>query len=391
MHEKNHSKRSLQRDSKMYKVDWKFKPFIYLIDLLGYALIKPFLRKELPKNIKKILIIRIDEIGDAILTTPVFRALKIKFPQAEISTLIKPLTKPVYENNPNIDKIITTHSWLNTWSGKKASIRDFIKLIKNLKKENFDLTLELHTDPRNILLASLTSKFTIGCTHRGLGFLLNKKISSSNKHIIAQCLDIARIVGAVDSPDLELQLTKEAVKSIRKKLKNHGFKLTKPQKLICINPGAGRKNKLWFNHYWADLIQAILKKRNTYVVLTGTQNESKNIEEILNLITNKSRIINLCNQTSLQELFALVFHSSLVIAPDSTIIHASKALSVPSIGLYGPTDPFIWGYNEKMHKSIFRKLDCSFCDKATCKFNISKCMEYISPKDVLREIESFYG
>jgi len=376
----------------MLEVNSKFKPFIYTIDALGYLLIKPFLRKNLPKQIKKILVIRVDEIGDAILTTPVFRALKQKFPQAEICVLIKPLTKEVYEKNSNIDRLILAKSWLNSWAGQKASIIDFIKLIKQLRKEDFDLAVELHTDPRNILLASLTSKFCIGYAYRGLGFLLNKKAKSSKKHIIDQCLDVAGLVGTVGTPDLELALTKDAIKAVRIKLKENGFNITKPQRLVCINLGAGRKNKFWFNNHWVDLVSEILKKKNIWIVFTGTKSESREVEEVLSLIkSNSKKIINLCGKTSLQELFALVSHSNLVIAPDSAIIHVAKALSVPSIGLYGPTNPFIWGYNEKMHKSVFRKLNCSFCNKDVCSLSINqhKCMEWVSPKDLFREVETF--
>lgn len=373
------------------KVNWKFKLLICLIDIFGYVLIKPFLRKTLPE-IKKILIIRVDEIGDAILATPVFRALRQKFPNAEISALIKPLNKQVYENNKNINKLILTNSWLKSWTGQKLSIYGFFRLIRQLRRENFDLVVELHTDPRNILLASLVGKFCIGYSYRGFGFLLNKTAKPSNKHITEQCLNVVRLVGADSSDELDLQVQNKAVRTLRQKLKEAGLDLARPQKLICLSPGAGRKNKCWFNEYWANLAVMLLEKKGLSIIFTGTESELTVVDNILSKIPNKSkRLVNLCGKTYLQELFVLVNHSNLIIAPDSALIHIAKALSVPSIGLYGPVNPSIWGYNTKFHKSIFRKLECSFCDEGDCKIktNKNKCMEWISPKDVLQTAETF--
>ncbi len=376
----------------MYKLNWKYIPFIAFVDLFGYIFIKPFLRKNLP-YIQKILVIRVDEIGDAILSTPVFRALRQHFPSAEICALIKPLTREVYENNKNIDRIILADSWLGSWAAPKASFFSFLKLIKRLRRESFDLVIELHTDPRSIILASLVGKYCIGYGYRGLGFLLNKKAKHSNKHIIEQCLDVVRLLGADTSPVLELPLQDNAVLLVRKKLAGMGFDIASPKHhLVCISPGAGRVNKLWFNDSWAKLLLALLKKKNVFIIFAGTLPEAKIVEEIIALAgTSSKKILNFCGKTSLQELFALVSHCSLVIAPDSAIIHIANACSVPSIGLYGPTEPAIWGYNIKLQKSIFRKLDCSFCDEGFCKLNINKnkCMEWISYKDILRELENF--
>ncbi len=375
----------------MLEINWKFKPFMYFIDILGYLFVKPFLRKTLP-DIKKILVIRVDEVGDAILTTPVFKALKQKFPMAEVCALIKSLTKAVYENNSDIDRIITTQSWLKSWSGQRISLFQFFKLIKQLRKEDFDLVVELHTDPRNILLASLTGKYCIGYAYRGFGFLLNKKAQKIGHHIIKQGLDVVKLVGAEASETLVLDISQKATESIREKLQSLGLNLSKTKKLVCINPGAGRTNKLWFANSWSKLIFNLLEKKNVYIILTGTQSELSIVDDIIaSLPKGSKRVLNLCAQTALPELFALVNHCNLVIAPDSAVIHIANALEVPSLGIYGPTNPVIWGYNTSFNKSIFRKLDCSFCNQAVCKFeaNRHKCMEWISSKDVFREVETF--
>lgn len=374
----------------MYKLNWKYIPLIAFVDFLGYILIRPFLRKTFP-FIQKILVIRVDEIGDAILSTPVFLALRQRFPSAEICALIKPLTKEVYANNKNIDRIILADSWLSSWAGQGASLFSFFRLIRQLRRESFDLVVELHTDPRNILLASLVGKYCIGYGYRGFGFLLNKKAKPSNKHIIEQCLDVVRLLGADTPPLLELLLQENSVITIRKKLAAAGFDIASPKHLVCISPGAGRANKLWFNNSWAKLVSALLKKRNTQIIFAGTASEAKIVDEIMALLGNTKKILNLCGKTSLQELFALVSHCSMVIAPDSAIIHIANACSTPSIGLYGPTDPSVWGYNTQLQKSIFRKLNCSFCDKAGCSLrsNKNKCMEWLSSEDVLHELETF--
>jgi predicted lipopolysaccharide heptosyltransferase III len=371
---------------KTYHVNWKYKPFLFVIDLIGNILFYPLRFKKFNKeNIKKILIIRIDEIGDVILTTPLFRLLKNEFPNTEINVLLKNETKELLRNNPYIDNLIICEK---PWIKNKLDLNYYLWLIKKLRKERFDLVIELHTDPRNILLAFLVGKFKIGYSYRGFGFLLNRKMKYNKKHIIEQNLLLLKLIKIrnLRNKNLEIFITKKDESYITYLFRT--FNINKKNKLICINPGTARVNKFWQNEKWAKLCNNLFKKyKNLKIIFTGNENEIELVENIINKIDIK-KIINLTGKTSLIQLAALIKKCDLFIGPDTGPLHIARAVNIPLIGLFGPTDPAIWGYNNNNFISLYKKLDCSFCNEGDCYKNKVRyqCMKNITINDVLKEL-----
>ncbi len=365
----------------MYKVSWRYKPFLSLVDLAGYILVKPFVSlKDFPE-IKRILVIRIDEIGDVLLTIPLLRALKEKFPKSEINVLMKKETKIILEDNKNIDKIIICEK---PWLKNKFDVFYFLKLIKKLKKENFDLVVELHPDARNILLAFFAGKYRIGYRYRGFGFLLNKSKGYREKSIVEQNLDILKKINIeTKNKKMGIILNKKDEIYIDKLIKNIN------KKFIVIHPSSGRLNKYWLNERWAEVADYLIEKYKIDVVFTGTKDDNKLINEIINNIKNQKNTLNLAGKTSIKQIAALLKKSRMFIGTDNGIMHITRALDVPLIGLFGPTNPKVWGYNDEKSKSVYKKIECSFCDAEPCRAkNKDLCMKMIYVNDVLKSVKS---
>jgi len=369
-----------------YQINPKFKPFIFIADMLGYALIHPILRvKRFNKGkIKRILVIRIDEIGDVILTTPVFKALKKGFPDCEADVLIKKGTKELLEHNPNVDNLIICEK---DWLRNKLNIAYFLSLAKKLRKR-YDLVIELHTSPVNILFAFLIGGYKIGYAFRGLGFLLNKtRFSAKKKHIIDRNLDLLKSVSInYKNKELDVFYSKKEDDYVNSLLKKHNLI---GKKLICVNPGTLRTNKLWQNPKWALLSDRLIEEFNACILFTGSSNEKSLVNDIINSVRNKNKTINLAGETSLLQLAALTKKCKLLIGTDTGPLHIARAVETPLIGLYGSTNPYIWGYNEDKFRSIYKKLDCSFCNKGYCQRKKDKylCMSSIKVEDVVKEVK----
>jgi len=373
-----------------YQINPKFKPFIFIADILGYALVHPVLSlKRLNKTkVKRILVIRIDEIGDVILTTPVFRALKKEFPGCKVDALVKKATKELLEHNPNVDNLIVCEK---PWLRNRLNMAYFLSLARKLRRR-YDLVIELHTAPLNILFASLVGGYKVGYGFRGLGFLLNKtRFSAKKEHIIDKNLDLLGLID-IDHKDKRLDVfySKKEEVYVKNLLKKH--KLT-DKRLVCINPGTLRANKLWQNHKWAELSDKLIEKYNACILFTGSSNEKQMVNDIVNHIKNKSKAVNLAGKTSLLQLAALIKKCKLFIGADTGSLHIAKAVETPLIGLYGPTSPFIWGYNEPKSRSVYKKLDCSFCNQGECVRKKEKglCMRSIKVEDVVKEVKGLIG
>ncbi len=367
------------RGIKLYQVNWKYKPILFIIDIIGYVIFFPYriFKSKINENeIKKILVIRIDEIGDVLLTTPVFRALRRRFPKAEINVLIKKETKELLENNPNVDSLLICEQ---PWLKKPINLFYYFSLIKQLRKEKFDLAIELHPDARNIFLGFISARCVIGHTFRGLGVLLDKvtKSNPNNEHIIQLNLDVARLVRANASDELEVYYSKENAQNAKKLVRKLG------KKIVCINPGTGRESKLWLNERWARLADVLIEKYNVQVIFTGSKEEEGLIKDIQLQMRNKKQTINLAGKTSLLDLAALLKKCRLLIASDSGTLHIAKALEVPLIGLYGAVNPMIWGYNDKNARSV--------CKAKEFKENKGRAMmELIQIEDVLKEVNELW-
>lgn len=364
-----------------YKVQWKYKPLLFVIDIIGYSLF--FWKKFIPlkRNIRKILVIRLDHIGDVLLTTPVIRALKQKMPGAKIDLLIRPFTKELIITNNQINKIHTLNPpWFNRESASFLNLTKFI--LKNIL--NYDLVVELHADPRNILLAGLVGKKIIGYNIRGLGFLLTKSAKYKDKaHILEKNLNIARLIGANSESKIDIFLEKEDLMFADKIFKRNNIK-----KAFCIVPGTGRVNKFWFNDRWAKLADYLIKKYNAKIIFLGGKKDNELIKNITKMMKSKN-YLNLEGKTTLRGSAAIIKRAKLLVSPDTGPMHMAKSFNIPLVSLFGPVDPKIWGYNDSRSKSVYVRLDCSFCDLPVCHNKTQKnaCMAHISVSDVIKSIE----
>lgn len=332
----------------MYQTRAIFKPLLFIIDIIGYGLFW-WVKLKRFREPKRILCIRIDHIGDVLLTTPAFRALKQRFPKATIDVLVRSFSMEMLEGNKNIDKIIAfDFPWLGL-HGKKASWKETIRFIKKLRNEKYDVAIDFHADPRNILLARKIARYTIGYGIRGFGFLLNKVVPYKKgiRHQIQRNLDLVRALGADSSPKMEFAIPSIAKNKAKRLLKQAGN-----AKLVGITPATGRKPKYWINERWARVADELIDEYGVKIVLTGSKNDCSDVYEIINKMVHKQDVINLAGKTSLKELGAVIQRCSLYVCPDTGPAHIARALNVPLLELFGPENPKQWGYDEPKFRYI---------------------------------------
>ncbi len=325
-----------------YKLNPVLKPFVSVIDSIGSALFFNTKLKKFPSNVNKILLIRVEHIGDVILATPAFRALKEKYPDAKIDVLVRSNSKIILEGNKNVKAIEFNPPWL----AKGGSLSEVFSMIPKLKKEKYDIIIDMHGDPRNILLSSLIGGYRIGFGIRGFGFLLNKVVKWDEKHIIERNLDLTRSIGAdTKNKQTEIILSKEDLK-----YSNKIFSENKITNAVCINPGAGRKEKMWTSEGWADVADYLIEK-GFNVIFTGSRNEIHEVNKIKSLM-NDERYIDLTGKTDLKQMASIIKRCKLVVGPDTGPIHIAKAVKTSTFAIFGPENPNIWGYDDRKSESF---------------------------------------
>jgi len=379
-----------------YRVSGMFKPALFCIDLIGGILTWPF-RKNAPidqSSIKKILLIRLDNIGDVLVTTPSVRALRKKYPDAEIHILVRPSTAGLVIHNPNLNQVIQFEP---PWLHRSGALRLWDSLltfkdnatIRRLREEKYDLIIEFHTEPRNIILSwAAKGRYRVGHADRGLGFLLTHQVPYEDSgHIMDRTQRLVEYAGcAAEMPMLDLFLSHADEANGQKAMKEHWLR---KKEFICLNPGTGRVNKRWTNQCWTELADLIHDKHNATIVFTGSSDDLPDIYQIISGMRNGQTAVVLAGKTTLGGLAEVYRHAKAVVCPDTGPLHIAKSVGAPLVALFGPINPIIWGYNDDNSRTVIRKQPCSFCDKPDCILKKDRyvCMTSITTKEIMHELK----
>ncbi|MBT3176583.1 MAG: lipopolysaccharide heptosyltransferase II [Desulfobacula sp.] len=333
----------------------------------------------------KIMIRAANWVGDAIMTTPVIRAVRKNYPAAVIIVLAKPWVIPVYENNPYIDKILLYDN-----SGRHKKGFGTLALAKDLRTYRFDLTILMQNAFEAGLIAFLGGiKERIGYNTDGRGFLLNRGIKLNpdlkKGHLIDYYIGILK--GAHledDGRNLDLFLCKSDRKFANRFLELKKFDSSQP--VIGINPGAtGGTAKRWFPERYAEVCKNLAQKFKVKIFIFGGPADIELGEYIAGL--SRGCCINIAGKTSLGQAFALIEKCSLFITNDSGLMHAAAALNINQLAVIGSTDYIATAPSNKNSIMVRAKVPCSPCLKDICPTN-HKCMDKISVDMVMETCKS---
>ena len=324
-------------------------------------------------EVLRILVIKISSLGDLILSLPSLKALRDEFPRSFISLLTLKKYHSFICDCPYIDEVVTLES-------KYKKLKNIFNITRALRRYSFDYIVDLQNSRSSHLMSFLSfPRQSFGYSLRG-GFLLTKRIKYNRE----------------DSPLLSqeriLQLL--GIKFAEKKLifwpqeTEHPIALPAAE-LIGINISASRKwrSKNWPRGHVIRLIDLIHKNfYNSRVVLFGDE-DSKEEGKIIEKSISPSPL-NLCGKTTLRTLPQVMKNLKVFVAPDTATLHLSVALGIPTIALFGPTDPTRHTVKSKGLHIFCEKMTCSFCYRPKCGLEeTNACLAKISPQRVLAKIK----
>lgn len=297
-----------------------------------------FKNKKIPKNPKKILIMRSGGIGDVLMSTPLVKSIRKHYKKAEITYFVGNWSKDVLKDNPNIDKIFNYDDLIII----KLKIFKILKLIKQTRKKKFDLIFNLEKSWHWAILSFLFGiPARIGFNRLGEGFANTLTVPfNGSKYELEYYLDLAKLLNIkILTHDMEIYLTKKEKETAKKFIKNNKLK---NKKLIGIAPG-GAENpaqqafiKRWPLENYVKLINKITKKnKKACIILFGGNNDVKTCKQIKEKSNNK--IINTAGKLTIKQSAALMKKCKIFITHDSGPMHLAGAVKVPLITLFGPT------------------------------------------------------
>lgn len=379
-----------------YFIHYSLKTIFFFCNCITFKKINKNDVKLLNAGIKKILILRLDGLGDIVMSTPGFNAVRDIFPDANISLLASERSKELVEVMPAFNRIIYFNA---PWFVKKQNgkINRTIAILKTLGKEKFDLIIDLRGDFRNnVFMYFCSAKYRLGLDITGCGFLLTHIIPVEYpQHLVDSSLSLIKFLdpGRAGKYSPRLYVTEEDRKNIEDILRNNAINYEKDL-LIVIHPGANWYGRRWLPERYARVADLLIEKYNAKIIITGSKDDSDLVNDIINKMKNPA--VEIGRENSLREFIALLEKTHLFIGVDSGPMHMAAAMGVPVVALFGPAKPEAVGPYGDKHIVITKqeKFNCSPCSQTICEKENDSCLKAIGVEDVwngvVKQINRFY-
>lgn len=328
-----------------------------------------------PKDFKNIAIAQTAFLGDVVLTTPLFRALRRLYPEARLTLFTTPAAKPLVEEDPNLDAIITYD---------KHGGESFFSALKKLRSGDFDLLIAPHRSYRTSLLGFFSEiPVRVGYQEADWSFLYTRKVHRPMElHEVDRILSLLKALGAAPLPGdrvLCARHTNKEALEIAAILSEAG--VSSEEKLIGFAPGSVWATKRWPAGNFAALGR-LLEAQGYRIVLIGGPDDRETAAEVGRGLS--AQAVNAAGKTSLKALSAWMERFSLFVTNDSAPLHVAAAKNVPTVALFGATvrELGFYPFHERA-KVVEVQLPCRPCGlhgHKECPRGHFKCMKDLSPE-----------
>ncbi len=301
---------------------------------------------ETAAPVKRILIsTKFRFIGDTLLAIPIFRAARAQWPDAHIALLTGKNARVLLQNNPYLDEILE----FDPYKADRGT-RSYAKLVQTLRQGKFDLSLALNRSFHSALTSWLGGVgIRAGFESEGRGPLLNRRVDyDREKSEIACYFDVLRAV-APDTPvnpALELWISGEEAAEARARLAAAWGEDVPRAQLVGVQPGASQPGKRWSTRAFAQVADALVRDNpRVFLAVIGGPDEQDAADEMLGHCRpeTRARAVSFAGRCNLRGSLALVSELGLFVGNDTAIMHSAVALGVPTVALFGPTNPRKWG------------------------------------------------
>lgn len=307
-------------------------------------------------HIKKILCIKPRGIGDIVLSTIVLDNLIAYFPSVQVDYLTEDFAESAVKNNPLVNKVLTMGR--NEFSLKTAF---------RIRKEKYDLILDLWSNPRSALITFFSgAMYRTGFAYRGRKYAYNILASDDrgSHHSAEHNLELLKILKIPIISKRIYYFTSDKEDNFGKSFIEEN--IPSDHSIIGIVPSGGWPSKRCDAVKWVEICKTISSVYKTkYLILWGPGDE----KDANYIARNFPEETVLAPKTDLITMAGLINNCDLVIANDSGPMHISAALGIPTLGLFGPTNPKMHGpYSELSDYVNKEDLFCILCNHTVCPY-----------------------
>ena len=345
----------------------------------------------------RILLVRPRLIGDVILTTPAIRAIRRRFPDAELLYLVESLAAPVVTGNPHLtDVLIVEHR--RGWD----RLRDDVRMARTLRARRIDVAIDFHGGPRSAWFTWASgAPVRVGYDIRGRMWMYTRVVRrprhAGPRHSMLNQWDLLAAVdpalAAPPTPEtdrVEMPVDPSARASVDARLA--AFGMTSGDQIVVLHVSARNPFRRWPESSFADAADETGRGQpRRWIVVVGGPSDRDAAGRVLAQAHARSGAEDAARIVpgegwSLAEMRALMDRAALFLGGDSGPMHIAATSDVPIVALYGPTVPAQWAPWRPAHLQTVAvdsgPLPCRPCDQRVCVPGDFRCLMRITPESV---------
>lgn len=333
-----------------------------------------------PISAQRILIVQLRQVGDVLLTTPALKALRDFYPKAQIDYLTEPGPAGILQNNPHLNTVIIRK--------RKATLREDLALIGNLRRQHYDLILDFMSNPRSAILTRLAgAPCRVARNRFGRNFYYTHTPRVESNHLAYSPTHKLALLEAVGIPaplsPPVIRVPEEAQRKIQDFQQAVGLEPTALR--VTMDATSRLPHKKWPGERFVEVADWLKEQHNCQVIFIWGPGER---EEVQALIASARHPHILACPTNLMELAALIEQSHLHIGNCSGPRHIAVAVGTPSMTVMGPTFPANWTYPSPAHRAVQGEASCPDCQAGTCILH--RDIRLVSVEDVQKALDGMF-
>jgi ADP-heptose:LPS heptosyltransferase len=338
---------------------------------------------------RRILLLRLERIGDLLMSIEAIEDVRQAAPDAEIDLVVGSWNEVLARRIRGIRQVETVDArWLSR-AGTAPSFAAMLGRARTWSARTYDLGINFEPDIRsNMLLAASRAGRTAGFASGGGGPLLDVALpfdprahtTANAQRLVASVLDVpARVTPA------RLEISTEDRRAAHERLTG------RRRPLIGIHVSGGRAIKQWEPARFAELASRLTRSRGATIVLTGGAADRPMVEVVATNV-EASTLVDLAGSLDLPSLAGVLEQLDVFVTGDTGPMHLAAAVGVPIVAVFGPSDPARYAPRDPMHRVVRVDLPCSPCNRIRlpperCVGHTPDCLTGIDVEMVYRAVE----
>ncbi|MDG3004059.1 glycosyltransferase family 9 protein [Paludisphaera mucosa] len=394
------------------KLRWRI--LVRAFDAAG-GLVAPIWRRlRPPREVdapRRILVVQLDHLGDAVLTAPLIGQLRNAYPQAEIDVLASPSNHEVFEADANVTRVrIAERTWFERSPSRRGLAAEVWRLGASLRDDRYDLGIDVRGDVLSILVLAIGGVARrVGFAMGGGSFLLTDVAEwAPGRHEVRSRLALLEPLGVApdfggralvhvrddDRAEVAARLLDAWPRRAGRRrgrvartapgresdasLQAEQFRPHPP--MLAVHLGAGTAAKRWPKRHWKALIERFLGDGWRVVIVGGPEDPP-----LSRILTPDDRLVDWSGRLTVPQTTALLERADLFIGADSGPAHLAASAGATSVILFsGTNNPVQWRPWSSRSLVLRNRVACRPCHQKTCPLADHPCMTGLEPDRVYR-------